>query len=124
MKDSIVNKKSYLFSIRIVKLYRFLIENKKEFVLSKQALRSGTSVGAIIREAEQAESTADFIHKLSISLKEAKETEYWLSILKDTDYIDKPMFDSITKDCDEVISLLTRIIKKTKANQKKSVKYQ
>jgi len=124
MKDSIVNKKSYLFSIRIVKLYRFLIENKKEFVLSKQALRSGTSVGAIIREAEQAESTADFIHKLSISLKEAKETEYWLSILKDTDYIDKPMFDSITKDCDEVISLLTRIIKTTKANQKKSVKYQ
>jgi len=124
MKDSIVNKKSYLFSIRIVKLYRFLIENKKEFVLSKQALRSGTSVGAIIREAEQAESTADFIHKLSISLKEAKETEYWLSILKDTDYIDKPMFDSITKDCDEVIFLLTRIIKTTKANQKKSVKYQ
>lgn len=89
-------------------------------MLSKQTLRSGTSVGAIIREAEQAESTPDFIHKLSMALKEAKETEYWLSILKDTDYIDISMYISINSDCDEIISLLTRIIKTTKTNQKKN----
>jgi len=120
MKDSVVNNKSYLFSIRIVRLYKFLVESKKEYVLSKQTLRSGTSVGAIIREAEQAESTPDFIHKLSMALKEAKETEYWLSILKDTDYIDISMYISINSDCDEIISLLTRIIKTTKTNQKKN----
>jgi len=118
MKESIVEKKSYQFSIRIVRLYQFLVKEHKEFVLSKQVLKSGTAIGAIIREAEQAESTADFIHKLSISLKEAKETEYWLSILKDTDYIDNNMFDSMNADCDEVISLLTKILKTTKANQK------
>jgi len=120
MKDSVVNNKSYLFSIRIVRLYKFLVESKKEYVLSNQTLRSGTSVGAIIREAEQAESTPDFIHKLSMALKEAKETEYWLSILKDTDYIDISMYISINSDCDEIISLLTRIIKTTKTNQKKN----
>ncbi|MBN1197981.1 MAG: four helix bundle protein [Bacteroidales bacterium] len=118
MKESVVEKKSYQFSLRIVKLYQYLLKEHKEYVLSKQVLKSGTAIGAIIREAEQAESTPDFIHQLSISLKEAKETEYWLSILKDTDYIDKKMFDSINEDCDEVISLLTRIIKTTKANLK------
>jgi four helix bundle protein len=76
MKQNIIKDKSYLFALRIVKLHRFLIENKKEFVLAKQVLRSGTSIGALVREGEQAESKADIIHKMSISLKEANETDY------------------------------------------------
>jgi four helix bundle protein len=111
---NIVKEKSYLFAIRIVKLYKHLSEEKKEFVLSKQILRCGTSIGALIREGEQAESKLDFIHKLAIALKEANETDYWLDILKDTNFIEEKMYNSFSKDCKELIKLLTSIIKTTK----------
>lgn len=114
MKKSVVKDKSYNFAIRVVNLYKYLIEEKKEYVLSKQVLKSGTSVGALIREGEHAESKADFIHKLSIALKEINETEYWLNILKDTGYIDKTMFVSMNGDCSELIAILISIIKTTK----------
>ncbi len=114
-KDNIVKEKSYAFAVRIVRLYKFLCEEKKEYTLSKQLLRCGTSIGAMIRESEHAESNADFVHKLSISLKEANETEYWLNLLKDTGYINKEMFNSISKDQEEIIKLLTSIIKTCKA---------
>jgi four helix bundle protein len=117
MKKSVVKDKSYLFAIRIVNLYKYLVEERKEYVLSKQILRSGTSIGAVLREGEQAESKADFIHKLSISLKEANEVDYWLNILKDTHYIDNVMFTSMSKDCLELVALLTSIIKTTKSNK-------
>ena len=117
MKKSVIKDKSYLFAIRIVNLNKFLIEEKQEYILSKQILRSGTSIGALVREGEQAESKADFIHKLAISLKEANETDYWLNILRDTNYIDKKMFDSVDKDCLELVAILTSIIKTTKAKQ-------
>jgi four helix bundle protein len=113
-KDNIVKEKSYRFSIRIVNLFKYLCEEKREYTLSKQILRSGTSIGAIVRESEQAESKADFIHKLPIALKEANETDYWLNILKDTDYISVTMFRSIDKDCQELLKLLTAIIKSSK----------
>ena len=116
MKHSnVIKEKSYSFAIRIVKLYKFLSEDKKEFTLSKQILKSGTSIGAQVREGEHGESKLDFIHKLSISLKEANETEYWLNILKDVGYIDDRMFKSLNKDCVELIKLLTSIIKTSKS---------
>jgi len=87
-KESILRGKSYNFAVRIVRLTQFLQQEKREFLLSKQVLRSETAIGALIREAEYAQSNADFINKFSISLKEANETDYWLSLLKDTDYID------------------------------------
>ena len=114
-QGNIIKEKSYSFAIRIVKLYKFLSEEKKEYTLSKQILKSGTSIGALIRESEHGESKLDFIHKLTISLKEANETEYWLNILKDTGYIDDRMFKSINKDCIEIIKLLTSIIKTSKS---------
>lgn len=114
-KDNIIREKSYAFSIRIVYLYKYLCEEKKEYTLSKQLLRSGTSIGAIIRESEHAESHADFIHKLSIALKEANETEYWLSILKDTGYIETNLFQPLLTDIHELLKLLTSIIKTCKS---------
>ncbi|NCA76536.1 MAG: four helix bundle protein [Alphaproteobacteria bacterium] len=114
MKKSIVQEKNYAFAIRIVVLYKYLIDTKKEFTLAKQMLRSGTSVGALVREAEQAESKADFIHKLSVAHKEANEAEYWLNLLKDTNYIDSQLFDSMNNDCKEIIALLTSILKDCK----------
>ena len=118
MKDSVIKNKSYLFAIRIVRLYQFLCEEKKEFTLAKQILRAGTSTGALIWEGEHAESKADFIHKLSIALKEANETDYWLNILKDTGYIDEKLFESLMADCKEIIALLVSIIKTSKRNAK------
>jgi four helix bundle protein len=114
MKENIVREKSYAFALRVVKAYKFLSQEQREFVLSKQMLRSGTSVGALVREAEHAQSNADFISKLSIALKEANETEYWLMLLKDSDYMDEKSFDSIHRDCDELIRLLISIIKTLK----------
>ena len=95
MKENIIKNKSFDFALRIVKLYQYLSEQKKEFVLSKQLLRSGTSIGANIREADQAESKADFIHKLSISLKEANESEYWIELLYKSGYMEETHFISI-----------------------------
>jgi len=108
--NNILQDKSYLFAIRIVKLNQYLTGVKKEYVLSKQILRSGTSIGALVSESKFAQSTPDFINKLSISLKEANETYYWINLLKDTDYIDLKMFESLEKDINELLKLLTSII--------------
>lgn len=120
-KENIIVKKSYEFAIRIIKLYKFLVEEKKEFVISKQILRSGTSIGANVNEAQSAESKMDFVHKLAISAKEARETEYWLNLLKDTDFIDNKSYDSIIKDCSEILAIINSIIltSKEKTNERK-----
>ena len=113
MEKTIVTK-SMDFSVRIVKLYKYLIEEKKEYVLSKQLLRSGTSVGANVRESRYAESKADFISKNSIALKEAAETEYWLELLMKTEYITERQYESIKADNSEIAKILTTIVKKMK----------
>ena len=119
MKENIVKNKSFDFAIRIVNLYKFLVEEKKEFIMSKQLLRSGTSIGALVREAEHAESKADFIHKLSISLKEANECEYWLDLLYHSTIIDEAAYTSIVVDCRELLKLLISIVKSSKASSEK-----
>ena len=115
-KDNVVKDKSLEFAVRIVNLYKFLVNEQKEFVMSKQILRSGTSIGANIREAEQAQSRADFINKLNIALKEANETEYWLELLIRTEYITREQYESINNDSTEINKLLISIIKTTKNN--------
>ena len=105
--------KSYNFTVRIVKLSKFLRENN-EYILSNQVLRSGTAIGALVREGAYAQSTADFISKLSIALKEANETDYWISLLYDTNYLDKKIKDSFEKECNELIAILIASIKTTK----------
>ena len=112
--ENIIEKKSFDFAIRIVKLYRFLCEKKKEFVLSKQLLRSGTSIGANVAEAQQAQSKADFVFKISIALKETTETKYWLRLLKATDYLSDIEIKTILADCVEIEKILTSIIKSSK----------
>lgn len=114
-----IQAKSLAFAIRIVKLYKYLTEKKKEFVLSKQLLRSGTSVGALVREAEHAQSKADFLNKMNVALKEANETMYWLILMKETDYLTKKQFDSMFSDAEEIIKLLASIVKTTKAKLNK-----
>ena len=109
----IITEKTYHFALRIVKAYRYLKEEQYEYVLSKQMLRSGTSIGANCKEAIYAQSTLDFINKLSIALKEASETEYWLDLLHDSQYIDNKSFESIHNENIEIIKLLTSIIKTT-----------
>lgn len=116
MKNNLVYNKSFDFSIRIVNLYKYLSSNKKEYIISKQVLRSGTSIGANISESIDAQSRKDFISKLSIALKEARETYYWLELLKKTDYLDLKKSESIIKDVDELIRLLHSIIKSSKMN--------
>ena len=113
-KESVLRDKSYRFAVRIVKLSQYLQKEKKELVLNKQILRSGTAIGALIREAEYAQSDADFINKFSVSLKEANETAYWLLLLKDTDYINQKLCNSLSVDCDEIISMLVSSIKTMK----------
>jgi four helix bundle protein len=115
MAKSILKDKSYSFAIRIVKLSQQLQSDRKEFVLSKQLIRSGTAVGALIKEAEFGQSRPDFIHKMSIALKEANETEYWLYLLKDTSFIDEKLFESLQSDCNELISMLVATVKTLKA---------
>ena len=114
MKENILKNKSFLFAIRIVELYKFLKSDQNEFILSKQILRSGTSIGAAMREAEHAESTKDFIHKLNIGLKEANETKYWLELLVATKIIDEKLFKSFHLDCEEILKLLVSSIKTLK----------
>ena len=109
--------KSYAFALRIIKLYKYLVSEQKEYVLSKQILRSGTSIGALIKEAEHAQSKADFINKMNIALKEANETEYWLMLLKDSKYISEESFQSIQPDSSELIKLLVSIVKSSRANK-------
>ncbi len=112
-RKNIIKEKSFGFAIEVVNLYKVLAE-KKEFVLSRQMLRSGTSIGANVREAEHAQSKADFIHKLSISLKEANETEYWLDLLYETKYLSEIDFLNIKPKITELLRLLTSIIKTSK----------
>ncbi len=112
--EQTVENKSFLFAVRIVKLCKHLRNTKKEYTLSKQLLRSGTSIGANVSEAQQAQSRADFISKLSIALKEAVETNYWLRLLQATDYLNEAEFKSIHSDCCELERMLTAIIKSSK----------
>src|SRR5690606_41347974 len=114
MRENVVKTKSFAFAVRVVKLYQYLCEQKKEFVLSKQLLRSGTSVGAMVREAEHAESKIDFKHKMSIAQKEINEVMYWLELLQATNYLSDEQFKSMHKDAEELIKLITSIIKTTK----------
>ena len=116
MKSNIVLDKSFAFAVRIVKLTQYLQREKHEYILSKQVLRSGTSIGALIRESQHAESSKDFVHKLNISLKEANETEYWLLLLKEGDYISGKELESIQPEIEELKKLLISIIKSTKLN--------
>lgn len=112
--DNVIVDKSKFFAIRIVNAYKYLTQEKCEFVMSKQLLRSGTSIGANVKEAIRGQSKSDFYSKLNIALKEASETEYWLEILYETEYIDKKLFDSINSDCQELIKLLVSITKTQK----------
>lgn len=112
--DSIVAKKAYAFALEVIAMYKYLVNEKKEYILSKQVLRSGTSIGANINEAISGQSKRDFIHKLNIALKEARETNYWLNLLKDSDYIHSETFVSISNKCSELIKMLTSIILTTK----------
>src|SRR5215510_13775183 len=107
MKKNILKEKSFKFAVRIVNLYKHLCKEKIEFVLSKQIIRSGTSVGANIREAEHSESKADFIHKMAVAQKEINETIYWLELLQETGYISKQEFESINTDAVEIIKMIT-----------------
>ncbi|MFZ2284635.1 MAG: four helix bundle protein [Lutibacter sp.] len=114
MSENVIKIKSFAFAVRIVKLYQYLTETKKEYILSKQLMRSGTSVGANVREAEHAESKVDFKHKLAIAQKEINESIYWLELLLETDYLTKEQFESINTDAIEIIKIITSIIKTTK----------
>lgn len=118
MKENILKTKSFDFAVRIVKLYKFLKKEHNEFILSQQIVRSGTSVGALIREAEHGESLKDFIHKLTIGLTEANESKYWLDLLYATEFITKKMYDSMNKDCEELLKLLTASVKTSKSRIK------
>lgn len=107
--DNQIQIKSYAFALRIVKLYRYLIEEKKEFVLSKQILRSGTSIGANVEEAIGGQTRADFICKLAIAYKEARETHYWIRILKDTEFISEKQSKSILNDIEDILKIIAKI---------------
>jgi four helix bundle protein len=116
MKESVVRNKSFAFALRVIRLCQNLQEQKREYVISKQLLRSGTAIGALIREADQAESRADFIHKMAIALKEANETEYWVELLQETNYIEPEDGISMRADLTELLRLLTSIVKSARAN--------
>jgi len=113
-KNNVLKQKSFDFAIRIVNLYKYLKKNYNEFVLSQQIVASGTSIGALIREAEHAESLKDFLHKLNIGLKETNESKYWLDLLYATAFINKRMYESLNKDCEELLKLLIASVKTTK----------
>ncbi|MCF7918772.1 MAG: four helix bundle protein [Candidatus Cloacimonetes bacterium] len=114
MKKNEIEERSLDFAIRIVKMYQYLCSEKKEYVLSKQVLRSGTSIGAMVREAEHGESKADFIHKMSIALKEAYETDYWLILMKRTGFLTEKQFLEIEGDMKVIIRMLIAIVKSAK----------
>ena len=115
-KDSIIYAKAHAYAIRVVRAYQFLTESKREFVLSKQLLRCGTSIGANVAEANGGISKADFSSKISIAYKESLETKYWLCLLKDTGYMDEKIFESMHKDADELSRMLFSTLKSTRIN--------
>jgi len=121
MSESVLSTKSYTFALRIIKLYQFMADERREYVLSKQVLKSGTSIGANIEESVHAQSKVDFVHKLSIAQKEANETNYWLRLLKDAGYIEEKHAESFLTDCEEIQRLLTASIKTAKSNLKRVV---
>ena len=112
--DNIVEEKSLSFAVRIVNLYKYLCTEKKEYTLSKQILRSGTSIGANVAESQQAQSRADFLSKLNIALKETSETKYWLRLLAQTEYLDQTQYESLFQDCVELEKILVSIVKTVK----------
>lgn len=114
MKDSVIRNKSKVFALDIIALYKSLCEERREFVLSKQILRSGTSIGANVAEAGNAQTDADFLAKMYIALKEASETQYWLELLFESDYIDKNQFEKLNGECFELLKLLTSTTKTLK----------
>ena len=114
--ENVIEVKSKLFAIKIINIYKKLCAEHKEYTLSKQLLRSGTSIGANVREALRGESKKDFVHKLSVSHKEANETQYWLELLYETNYINKEVFDELSELCLELLKILTAIIKTSKAS--------
>jgi four helix bundle protein len=120
-RDSVLKQKSFDFAVRIIKLYRYLKKNHSAYELSQQLIRCGTSIGALVREAEYAESRKDFIHKLSIGLKEANESVYWLELLFATQYISKKMFDSMIKDGTEILKMLISSVKTSKSRRQEVV---
>lgn len=113
-RDTFICMRSKAFALRIIKLYRFLIDEKKEFVLSKQIMRNGTSIGANIREAIRAQSTADFIAKLYISLKEAEETMFWLELLEDSEYVESSQIANLYEENNELVMIITKSISSAK----------
>ena len=117
MKGNILKDKSFRFAVRIVNLHKYLYKEKKEFVMSKQIVRCGTSVGAMVYESEHSESKADFIHKMAIAQKEINETIYWLELLRETEYISNKEFESINDEAIEIIKMITSSIKTSKKNQ-------
>ena len=116
LKDNLIAELSKQFALRIIKLYKYLLIDKKEYIMSKQVYRAGTSIGANIAESKNAQSKADFISKLSIALKEASETEYWLELLCDSETISEKEFKSLSQDLNVIIGTLIKIITKTKEN--------
>lgn len=114
--NNVIVIKSKAFAVRIINMYKYLCKTQKEYVLSKQLLRCGTSIGANIHEGIYAQSTADFVNKMQVALKEANETQYWLELLMETEFITKSQFGSISPDCIEIIKILTSIINSSKQN--------
>ena len=117
MKEDVLKVKSFAFALRIVKLCKYLRKEQKEYILSKQILRSGTAIGALVSEAKFGQSKADFVSKMSIALKEANETDYWLRLLKEGEYIEEKMFKSLYFDLNELISLLVSTVKTSKGTK-------
>ena len=113
----VLEEKSYAFALRIVKMNQYIQSKKKEYVLSKQILRSGTAIGALISEAQYAQSKSDFVHKLQIALKEANESKYWLRLLRDSNYINEAMSESMIQDVESLIKILTSSINTTRRKQ-------
>ena len=113
-ENNVIMDKSKAFAVRIIRAYKFLHDEKKEWILSKQLLKSGTSIGANVKEAIRGQSKADFIAKMNISLKEASETEYWLELLHETEYLTEEQFNSMYNDCKELLRILTSIVKTSK----------
>lgn len=118
MNESLIYNKAFKFSVRVVNMYKYLSKEQNEYTLSKQVLRSGTSIGANVKEAIQASSKRDFLMKMNIALKEASETDYWLELLEATDYLDSKTSESIINDCKELNKMLASIVKTTKENLK------
>ena len=113
-RDNAIKEKSYKFALRIIKLYKFLVDNKKEYLLSKQVLRSGTSIGANIEEAVGSSSKKDFLNKFYIAHKEARETHYWIRLLKDSEYLSEKLAESFINDCNEILKISGKIISTSK----------